>query len=381
MPKIDWSRGRQHRTELYTLLALVIGALTLSHSLGYWPHGIPAIAPPQSSPATPNPTSGWDWLTQDLIWRIVSVVSFLTVGVLYYLGRRAGNNAAALPETHQTRIRVEVLRGVLAPHYDLSNSKYDVDIFLRLRLTVTSSPSVKLKDWKLQLLSGSTVYATGHRDQIRDPLPCLPSDLPGIEKKLDDITANEEMPLNVSTDGWLKYRTIDTTIDRVLQCDFSLTLIDSNGEALGTVVRPGPWLTNLHSVALTVLDVYLEPSEGFTYTRKLRLVLRNDTGEDLDMKKSLWVTEGGDAPIQQPLASSLQLEDGKDGWKIGKYGKWKTESDRLSVAPHQVFRTWVGLDPTMTEEEVRRRREIKQLGTLVSPMRAMGHDVEIRQKF
>src|ERR1700680_3594637 len=35
------SKHRHHRMEFYTAMALLVGVLSFSHALGYWPHGLP----------------------------------------------------------------------------------------------------------------------------------------------------------------------------------------------------------------------------------------------------------------------------------------------------------------------------------------------------
>jgi len=64
-------------------LALVVGALGLSHAIGYWPYSL--------TPATRLPPQGGaqQSMNQD-IWRTVYAASLLGVGLLYYLGRRTG---------------------------------------------------------------------------------------------------------------------------------------------------------------------------------------------------------------------------------------------------------------------------------------------------
>ena len=67
------------RREVYAVVAIVIGGLGLSHALGYWPHGSPA------SQGTPQQV-----INGDFLWRAVYTATLLLVGLLYYLGRRAG---------------------------------------------------------------------------------------------------------------------------------------------------------------------------------------------------------------------------------------------------------------------------------------------------
>ncbi len=72
------------RMEFYTVVALALAALGLSHSLGYWPYGIPV----QETSKTVS--SGESWVNREDIWRVVFVLTLLAVGYFYYLGRKAG---------------------------------------------------------------------------------------------------------------------------------------------------------------------------------------------------------------------------------------------------------------------------------------------------
>jgi hypothetical protein len=126
---------------------------------------------------------------------------------------------------------------------------------------------------------------------------------------------------------------------------------------------------------ITVQDVYPERSSdpAVTYKSKLRVVFRNDTGERLDVKIPAWVTTSGDVPIQQPPASSLQVE-GPKGWERGN---WQPESPAIGVPAGRAFRAWIGLDETFSDQDLRRRHETRRLGMLILPIKIHGHDVTI----
>jgi hypothetical protein len=62
-------------------------------------------------------------------------------------------------------------------------------------------------------------------------------------------------------------------------------------------------------------------------------------------------------------------------------GSSECEIARISYAPEtpyavkvdEVFRTWIGLHPSISDDEIDRRRVEKRLGTLVIPVSIGGH--------
>jgi hypothetical protein len=79
MAWFNW-RSREHRREVYQVIALIIAALALSHAIGWWPYGSPV---PEGSPMNP-----------DTFWRIIFIVALLSTGLFFYLGRRVSTSPA-----------------------------------------------------------------------------------------------------------------------------------------------------------------------------------------------------------------------------------------------------------------------------------------------
>ena len=90
-----------------------------------------------------------------------------------------------------------------------------------------------------------------------------------------------------------------------------------------------------------------------------------------------WISEAGDVSIQWPPTSTLQFQ-GNAGWENNS---WKAaEAQELNVAPGQVFRAWIGLNPSVSDNELRRRHETRRLGIFVLPVNISGHDEEFRTR-
>src|SRR5271154_1870768 len=64
------------------------------------------------------------------------------------------------------------------------------------------------------------------------------------------------------------------------------------------------------------------------------------------------------------LHDRWQIE-GTQGWLNDD---WSAELNEISVGPGKVIQTWTGLQESVDQREVRRRHEIKKLGTLIIPI-------------
>jgi len=66
---------------------------------------------------------------------------------------------------------------------------------------------------------------------------------------------------------------------------------------------------------ITVQGVYpaCTTDPNITYKSKVRIVLRNETGQEIEVKAPSWIARTGDISIEPPLGSSLQVEASKGG--------------------------------------------------------------------
>lgn len=126
------------------------------------------------------------------------------------------------------------------------------------------------------------------------------------------------------------------------------------------------------TVKLTPLDIYFERSTNpkIVYKSKMRIVLRNDTGQDINVHVPNWIAESDDVPIQWPPASTLQIE-GTEGWDKDN---WQAESKQLNIPVNKVFRAWIGLNPEVNADELRRRHETRRLGVFALPVNISGRE-------
>jgi hypothetical protein len=115
-------------------------------------------------------------------------------------------------------------------------------------------------------------------------------------------------------------------------------------------------------------------SSSIVYKSKARLVFSNDTGRDVDVLRTEWETEQGDVQVQPPLRYTFQLE-GSGGWVADQ---WQGEQTSIRVGAGKPFRTWLGLDPALTTDELRRRHKVDRLGIVVLPLLIDGKRVDYR---
>lgn len=123
----------------------------------------------------------------------------------------------------------------------------------------------------------------------------------------------------------------------------------------------------VQALTLIPLDVYLEVNDSPTieYKRKLRIVLRNVSEHDVLVKAGQWRTDIGDIEVR-PLKQQSWDPETEKGWTSGHWsGPGRPE---LLVHPGQAFSTWVGLMPSVVEQDVRRRFVTQRLGTLIIPL-------------
>jgi hypothetical protein len=114
---------------------------------------------------------------------------------------------------------------------------------------------------------------------------------------------------------------------------------------------------------LTVQDVVLplerSTSPTVNFKSKLRIVLKNESGHDLNISSPRWIRETGDVSIQ-PLDKRgrylWQLE-GPGGWEANAPSSWQSEElPEIHLRHGDVCRTWIGLDSSVSDHEARRTR-------------------------
>jgi hypothetical protein len=121
--------------------------------------------------------------------------------------------------------------------------------------------------------------------------------------------------------------------------------------------------------------------QALTFKRKIRIVLRNDTGKEIVVETPDWAADARDLAIQPSghglgAASKIRLEDKQSGgWK---QDKWLQEADRLIVPPDHYFEVWVGLSHQYTYETLQRHAREGRIGTLVFLVTVEGREKEVR---
>jgi hypothetical protein len=175
----------------------------------------------------------------------------------------------------------------------------------------------------------------------------------------------------VSEDSLVAAGLVGTIVVLIESCSTILNLFTKHGADGGAGEK-------LKRKPLEILDVALEPTTD-TYKNKLRVVLENTTTETITVRAPRWMPRPGDVAVHAPMKGTLQPEI-PGAWQVGDFGTWGAEATEMSVAPGQIFRTWMGLDHGLTLADFRRRHETQRVGTLVLPLVIDGKDAaqEIR---
>ena len=161
---------------------------------------------------------------------------------------------------------------------------------------------------------------------------------------------------------------------------------------LVVVLMPRPWVPIKGRAGdgdgiLSAADREFEPrqttpeGQAPIFKRKIRIVLRNATGQEIEVDTPDWAADAGDLAVQPSghgpgAASKIRLENKKTGgWK---QDKWLEEANHLIVPPSYYFEVWVGLSHEYTDQRLERHAREGRIGTLVFLVLAEGQKREVR---
>jgi hypothetical protein len=163
-------------------------------------------------------------------------------------------------------------------------------------------------------------------------------------------------------------------------------LYQSQGQIGAALASHSPVLSRTNGVSpvatdklLVPLEVFLETNDApdIIYKRKLRIVLRNDSGKDITVLSAKWRRRTNDDVYQQPQdRHPWQIEEQLGGWEENK---WKRgELTEISIPPGYAVWTYIGVHEQATHRGIGRRLVQGRLGVLVLVLRIDGQIVEQR---
>ena len=124
---------------------------------------------------------------------------------------------------------------------------------------------------------------------------------------------------------------------------------------------------------LLIEDIVYErvDREGIKYTSKVRIQLHNGTGTVIKLGSPMWQRKPTDVPIQ----AQHEMK-----WQVMR-GGWQSEEATAKIGPGESCRTWIGLDPSVPEPQLKYRHNILRLGTLVFDVmigdRPVSHEIRL----
>jgi len=127
---------------------------------------------------------------------------------------------------------------------------------------------------------------------------------------------------------------------------------------------------------LRKVQVYFENSgEAATYKLKVRIALTNETGRAIDIRKAVWIANGGEVGLELPPKMKMQIEKFKGAYRKNQF--IDEEFYELHVPADLTFRTWIGLHQQLSERDFGRVQENEQFGTLSLTIDGYDGDLQI----
>jgi hypothetical protein len=122
---------------------------------------------------------------------------------------------------------------------------------------------------------------------------------------------------------------------------------------------------------LTILDK--EPkrdlSSNATYKSKVYIVVKNESGRHFEVLYATW--EPGDIGLP-PLIRQLWEPEGAGGYQANSWQSPERTEVR-NVRPGQILRTWIAVNPSVPDGDVRRHSVQGKLGCLIVNFQSAGH--------
>lgn len=115
---------------------------------------------------------------------------------------------------------------------------------------------------------------------------------------------------------------------------------------------------------IVLIDTTNDPK--IVYKNKLRCILKNVSDSTISVHRVAWLTTKDGAGTQTPFAAMFQRETSLGSWQNQQWNK--QELEEIDVQPGWTFRVWIGLDSTASRDWLEKKKNTKQLGTLLLPI-------------
>jgi hypothetical protein len=119
-------------------------------------------------------------------------------------------------------------------------------------------------------------------------------------------------------------------------------------------------------LSVETMSIERSTNPDISYKAKLRIVLRNKTGQPIEIGPATWESL---ISLQQPPVSPLQ-------WQCEEDSGWHTPESIVILVPKDgKFRTWIGFEPSLADKEILRLHVERRLGILSLPVKIGEQDV------
>jgi tRNA A-37 threonylcarbamoyl transferase component Bud32 len=139
--------------------------------------------------------------------------------------------------------------------------------------------------------------------------------------------------------------------------------------SLNSAERQGDWVDGIQ---LSSVVYHRTADPRITYKSKLRLIFTNKTGRAIAIGKPSWHRTSRDAAIQP----GFQVE-----WQVFEASDWAALTSNEPIPDGVQFRTWIGMDQSISDAELKQRHELLQLGDLHFPVTVEGRTLLHKVRF
>jgi hypothetical protein len=366
-------RIQDNRREWYMVIGLVFTALMFSHAIFGWPGGPPQL----DSAIPPDPTrqSGDGDVLGQIPWvRLIEGLPLLAVGILYFLGRRHRNSVSAVNDSETVKDLRQQVKGWTNKWEDeRSGASARDQIIEQLRKDLSEAERRLTKAPENTLTIHSAEWIPIQRGSSRQVERFIQKQVKeaivdSVSFRLDNSSLGGELPGAKDTHKFLKfsYSYGSNAPREIVKDEYDWLILPEPPfvEAEEKSAKRYTWPWDVFTVQEKYADLSSDPN--VSHKDKVRLVLTNATGKELNIWTPIW--ESAEVHAQHPFGSRLH-KYGPAGWKVK--GSWDEGHSCITLAAGESFMCWIGLLEPSGEGIIQRLKK-ESTGTAIFPVKIEG---------